>query len=332
MSPPDKGRRAPGSSTTPVHVSRDGGGPGGVLLSSSPPSPNPLATARGKDIIAAPPRVQLNSSPSPSPEDQSARPSHGTMTPRSRRNSNAPSTRSLATDSSGAGAKEKDQRIAHLERELAAMGTGFQRELDRLSQNESETASFWQAKHSALNQQFLRTDTDLRLLRDEMRAREAEAEELTRGWREALRAEATARDDEVRDLRAQVRGLKDWVSTSTRTDDMANTSDEVLGEGMARLGNGLQNWVITNFRRAKLDLSRAGEPTLREIAGLLPMYEELAQTAKVHLLQSIVSSILVRRIFGAYFVGLSAEQEEQLRHAEELMASFGKRSRECCHA
>lgn len=212
------------------------------------------------------------------------------------------------------------------------METGFQRELDRLSQNESETASFWQAKHSALNQQFLRTDTELRLLRDEMRAREAEADELTRGWREALRAEATARDDEVRDLRAQVRGLKDWVSTSTRTDDTANTSDEVLGEGMARLGNGLQNWVIMNFRRAKLDLSRASEPMLGEIAGLVPMYEELAQTAKAHLLQSIVSSILVRRIFGAYFVGLSAEQEEQLRHAEELMVSFGKRSRECCRA
>lgn len=47
-----------------------------------------------------------------------------------------------------------------------------------------------------------------------------------------------------------MRGLKEWVSTSTRTD--GQTSDEVFGDGMARLGNGLQNWVIVNFRKAKM--------------------------------------------------------------------------------
>lgn len=220
--------------------------------------------------------------------------------------------------------KEKDLRIASLERELSIMETEFQRELDKLSQNESETASFWQTKHSALNQQFLRTDTELRLLKDEMRARETETEEVTRGWRDALRTELAGRDEEIRDLRTQVRGLKEWVSTSTRADDTANTSDEVFGEGMARLGNGLQNWVITNFRRAKIDLAKSGEDVLQHLGELVPLYEELAQTAKVHLLQSIVSRILVQRIFRKYLVGLSAEQEEQLRQTEKLMASFGK--------
>lgn len=336
MSPSDKGRRGAGTSNGPTHVFR-GGAPAvsGRDPSSSSSSPssssNPSNTTRNKEVIAPPPRVQLTSS-SPSAEDQSIHPPNGTPAPRSRRGSNAPSTRSLATSvaegGTGGGAttssKEKDLRIAHLERELVVMETEFQRELDRLSQNESETASFWQAKHSALNQQFLRTDTELRLMRDEARARETEAEGIARGWRDALRAETAARDDEIRDLRAQVRGLKEWVSTSTRADGTASTSDEVFGEGMARLGNSLQNWVITNFRRAKLDLSRAGEATLQELAELVPTYEELAQAAKVHLLQSIVSSILVRRVFRAYFVGLSPEQEEDLRRAEELVASSGK--------
>lgn len=219
--------------------------------------------------------------------------------------------------------KEKDLRIASLERELSMMEAEFQRELDKLSHNESETASFWQAKHSALNQQFLRTDTELRLLRDEMRAREAETEEVTQGWRDALRNELAARDDEIRHLRAQVRGMKEWVSTSTRADGTVNTSDEVFGEGMARLGNGLQNWVITNFRKAKIDLGKADKSTLQELGELVPLYEELCQTSKVYLLQSIVSRMLVQRIFGAYFVGLSAEQEEQLRRTEKMMASFG---------
>ena len=31
-------------------------------------------------------------------------------------------------------------------------------------------------------------------------------------------------------------------------------ADEAFGERMQRLGNGLQNWVITNFRRVKLGM------------------------------------------------------------------------------
>jgi activating signal cointegrator complex subunit 1 len=32
-------------------------------------------------------------------------------------------------------------------------------------------------------------------------------------------------------------------------------TDEAFGEQMQRLGNSLQNWVITNFRRAKIGMS-----------------------------------------------------------------------------
>jgi hypothetical protein len=149
--------------------------------------------------------------------------------------------------------REKDNRIAYLEQELGIMETEFQRELDKLSANESETASFWQAKHSALNQQFLRTDTELRLLRAEVDVREAEREELRADW-EAMRRSLRVRENEVAELRSQVRGLKEWVSNSTRSDGQTMTSDEVFGDGMARLGNGLQNWVIVNFRRARLGM------------------------------------------------------------------------------
>lgn len=335
MSPPDKRGGAAGASKGPTHVFR-GGSPRKELPQSSSSSTSSSAV-RSNNVIAAPPRAQLSSSPSP--ESQSRTPSgngpslninsnsnsNGTATPVSRRSSNAPSTRSLAVSalsSTEAGIKERDTRIAILERELELMETEFQRELDKLSRNESETASFWQAKHSALNQQFLRTDTELRLLRDEMRAREAETEDLTRGWRDALRAELKGREDEIRGLQAQIRGLKEWVSTSTRAD--GTTSDEVFGSAMANLGNSLQNWVITYFRKVRIDLSKAGETALQELADLVPMYEELAHTAKIQLLQSIVSKVLVQRIFRAYFVGLSPDQERQLTHAEKMMAYFGK--------
>lgn len=330
MSPPDK-RGGAGAPKGPTHVFR-GGSPRKELPASS--SSSTSSAVRTSNVIAAPPRAQLSSSPSPEgpsrtpsgsgPPLNSSSSSNGAATPMSRRSSNAPSTRSLAVSalsSTEAVIKDKDARIAALERELELLETEFQRQLDQLSRNESETASFWQLKHSALNQQFLRTDTELRLLRDEMRAREAETEDLTRGWRDALRLELKGREDEIRGLQAQIRGLKEWVSTSTRAD--GTTSDEVFGSGMANLGNGLQNWVITYFRKVKIDLSKASETALQELADLVPMYDELAQTAKIHLLQSIVSRVLVNRIFRAYFVGLSPDQEHQLKETERMMASFG---------
>ncbi|KAI9155372.1 hypothetical protein HJFPF1_07954 [Paramyrothecium foliicola] len=222
-------------------------------------------------------------------------------------------------DRDAAQMREKDERIAALKAELATMEHEFQRELNKLSQAESETSTFWQSKHSALNQQFLRTDTELRLLRAEIEVREGEREELRQGW-EVLRRELRERDDEIRSLRGQVRGLKEFVSTSTRTD--GQTSDEVFGDALARLGNGLQNWVIVNFRKAKLDLSALDEATLAELNDLVPMYEELVHTAKVHLLQSIVSRILVETVFSAYYVGLSDEQTTHFRQMEQLLCSF----------
>lgn len=150
--------------------------------------------------------------------------------------------------------REKDEKIAYLEKEMDIMEREFQRELDKLSQNESETATFWQAKHSTLNQQYLRTDTELRLLQAKVDVREVEREEL-RHRLDVLRHEVQQGETENHDLRVQVRGLKDFVSTSTRSD--GQTSDEVFGDGMARLGNGLQNWVIVNFRKSKIGQSPA---------------------------------------------------------------------------
>ena len=65
-----------------------------------------------------------------------------------------------------------------------------------------------------------------------------------------LKMELMHKDDEIARLRTQVKGLKDFVSTNSKTD--GQVTDEVFGEMMQRLGNGLQNWVIQNFRKAKI--------------------------------------------------------------------------------
>lgn len=220
---------------------------------------------------------------------------------------------------------ERDDRIASLQKELAVMEREFSRELERLSRTESETSTFWQAKHSALHQQFLRADTELRLMRNEAEVREHERDELRSGW-DALRSTLAEKDAETRALRNQVRGLKEFVSTSTRTDGQQAATDESLAEALAMLANGLQNWVITNFRRAKLRPLEELDEAVRVDAGeLLPMFEDLvAQGSKVHLLQSIVSRLLVDEVLEAYYAGLSEQQTEQLRDTERLLAIFGE--------
>ncbi|ERT00113.1 hypothetical protein HMPREF1624_03482 [Sporothrix schenckii ATCC 58251] len=216
--------------------------------------------------------------------------------------------------------KEKDMRIAQLERELHIMESEFTRELDKLSKAESEAATFWQAKNSRLQQQLAQADTENQLLQAEVELREAERAELRAGWEEMQRS-AVARDEEARSLREQVRGLKEWVSTSTRAGGQV-ASDEVFGDGMARLANGVQNWVIMHFRRAKLDTDKASKNARESLAQLVPMYDDLRHSAKLHLLQSAVSRVLVDLIFDAYFVGLPPQQAAQLEEVESFLKPF----------
>ncbi|KAI1373753.1 hypothetical protein F4677DRAFT_187860 [Hypoxylon crocopeplum] len=274
------------------------------------------ASSRSSSIISLPPRAQLtggaSSSSSPGPDNDNT---HDATTSGSKDNGAS----LVAKEKESILLKEKDETIADLKRELNIMESEFTRELDRLCQKEGETASFWQAKHSSLNQQFLRADTELRLMRAEVDVREAERAELREGW-ELLRRELKERDDEIRSLKGHIAGLKQWVSTSTARGDQ--TSDEQFGDTLAKLGNGLQNWIIVHFRRAKLDLTHAGEAIIEDLADLVPMYEQLAASAKVHLLQNLVSSILVETIFDAYFVGLPKDQADQLAQIEEYLASL----------
>ncbi|CZR52985.1 uncharacterized protein PAC_02863 [Phialocephala subalpina] len=236
---------------------------------------------------------------------------------------------------------EKDKKIAGLEKEIATMEDEFEAELTRLSHkltNENETAQFWQQKHSALNQNYLKSDTELRLLRQELGGAHQVKEERDRdiktrisslmldrdAFREAYNeamGELRGKDERVRELQGQVRGLKSWVSREGKGVGGEQVSDEIVGERVRGLGNGLQNWVITNFRRVKID--RMNDETKDQLLHLVPTYETLASSSKVHLIQSLVSRILVEHIFFAYFVGLPKEQADDFSKTERFLSSFG---------
>ena len=71
------------------------------------------------------------------------------------------------------------------------------------------------------------------------------------------------------------------------------------------------------------DLTKADESALAELGRLVPMYEELALSSKVNLIQSLVSRLLVELVFEAYFVGLSTDLAHQFTQMETFLASFG---------
>lgn len=61
-----------------------------------------------------------------------------------------------------------------------------------------------------------------------------------------------------------------------------------------------------------------------QLLTLVPTYEALASTSKVHLIQSIVSRIFVNSIFEQYFVGLPKEQADDLKRVENNLSSIGE--------
>ncbi|KAL2759376.1 hypothetical protein ACRALDRAFT_1074310 [Sodiomyces alcalophilus JCM 7366] len=298
-----------------------------VLITSPVPAPSPPSSiAQDVDkvaIIAPPPRAQLGAS---NPTGTSGTDDPGTVEGGSPKNEhalkereNSPPTgrggrrRVSRENNKGGPAKpasaaataallrDKDQRIAQLEDEMGVMETEFSRELQRLAHAECDAATFWQDR-------LARVEGELGFLR-------AEAE--------SLRRQVAEKERESAGLRAQVRGLKAFVSSSTRTDGQAATSDEVFGDDMAKLGNGLQNWVIMHFRRAKIDLSSADDKVWHELERLVPMYEELIFTAKVHFLLSLVSRVLVDMVFDSYYVGLSKDQARGFLDVEQTLLSYG---------
>ncbi|KAL8281879.1 hypothetical protein RB597_009548 [Gaeumannomyces tritici] len=212
------------------------------------------------------------------------------------------------------------QQVLDLKRELRKKEDEFRKALDNLSHNESENAGFWQSSHGQLNRQFMHVDAELRDARAELEDLRDEREDLRAGW-DASRRDLAAREREVTNLKGQVRGLKDWLATSTRAAGVA-PADDVFADGFSRLFNGLQNWLVGSFRRVKLDLSRTDEATLEEVAALVPTYAELVSTSKLQMLQSLVSRILVEMIFDSYFVGLTEHQALQLAQTESLVESL----------
>lgn len=234
---------------------------------------------------------------------------------------------------------DKDTIIARLNTSNAQLEASFVAELSHLSTALSETASELQELRSdhqhlqdswtGLNLDFSAIRNENLRLRSELEDKEDQEREsrtrissliierdTLRGRCESSRAAAQDKSDEVESLRAQVQGLKRWVSSSGRSE--GQVTDSAIQTAVLDLAAGVQNWVLRSFRRSKLRVAEEIEADIREVLDeLCPTWESIVETGtvKVHLLQSLVSRLLLNKIFESYFVGLPQGQEE-------LMISF----------
>ncbi|KAI1430668.1 hypothetical protein GGR50DRAFT_168818 [Xylaria sp. CBS 124048] len=273
----------------------------------------PAVSTRGGNVIAASPRAQFicpSSTPNAPPVE------NGSLDEQANPVSN---------DAGAQSAKEREQalqdRIAGLNGELAALEAESNRTVDRLFQNEIRTASYWESKYSALKQEYIKKTVELEEFGNGLDIIEEENAQW-RGEYDSMRRALEDRDSEIRSLRSQIAGLKQWVSTNTKKSDQ--TSDEEISETVMKLRNSLLNWVLSHFRKSSFVLDRADQAIRDDLSELVPMYEELAvNETRVAFLQSVVSSILSEMVFNEYFVGLPDEQATRLDGFESYLASLG---------
>lgn len=250
--------------------------PDGTPLSQPRNTSNTSSTSKG--LIKTPPRVALAQTRSAGEKDESRLFKTGSPKGRILDNETGPESHSgdagvqleMSKVERGQDLSSRDLQIPSIERDSGIMEAQFARELtslgDRLTR-EAEKATFWEKKYSTLDQRYLKTDTDLRILQHDMAVRETQLEERDRdistrisslkidrdAFREGYNSTQRRLEDkeqEVDELRNQVKGLKEFVSTNTRTE--GQITDEAFADLMQNLGNGLQNWVISSFRKTKI--------------------------------------------------------------------------------
>lgn len=120
-------------------------------------------------------------------------------------------------------------------------------------------------------------------------------------WNE-LRSRLHTTEKESQERLQQLLSLKSSISSLTRID--SQITDNELVVSFSQLANCVREWVITNFRRAKLDLESLPPETVRVLQSITPDYKLTSGTDRLALYQAIVSSSLMLLFQEPLMVGI----------------------------
>ena len=127
-------------------------------------------------------------------------------------------------------------------------------------------------------------------------------------------------------LRRQLSDLKRSISRSTRP--TGQLTDTTLRQEIGLLQHEMQNWVVNNFRKVKVEatsaelcdkLSRIAEP--EQVERLQPLYEAFDSAAKLAIYQATVAVYMMEIFSDRFLFGLRGQQEwaKRTRQAAETL-------------
>jgi hypothetical protein len=111
-----------------------------------------------------------------------------------------------------------------------------------------------------------------------------------------------ATEKESQERLHQLLSLKSSISSLTRMD--AQITDSELTETLAQLANRVREWVVSNFRRAKLDMCNLPPETAQTLETVSPNYSKIDPSNRLALYQALISNVMMRIFREPIVVGL----------------------------
>jgi hypothetical protein len=142
-----------------------------------------------------------------------------------------------------------------------------------------------------------------------------------------LRSRLHNTEKESQERLQQLLSLKSSISSLTRTSSQATDSE--LRELFTQLHNRIREWVVSNFRRTKMDAASLPPETVKALKALTPAFESVETTERLALYQGLVSNAMMRVFTEPLLVGLShVGPQAAIRGFAESIEGHGAEYRE----
>ncbi|KAI7532451.1 hypothetical protein KC331_g13579, partial [Hortaea werneckii] len=145
---------------------------------------------------------------------------------------------------------------------------------------------------------------------------------------------SNAQSDEVHLLHQQLAELKKTISTSTRMS--SSVTDSTFAQEMGILHHELQNWIVLNFRRAKMDVAAnelcnrlEGTGDFERVAWLQQIFRVFDPSAKLAFLQCLATVFLMDVFCAELVFGLNEGEQwcaDLLKAADSMQKTLGSQA------
>lgn len=168
--------------------------------------------------------------------------------------------------------------------DYSSLETSPRRPISRAREDVMEQNFALRGQVAHLHEQLVQQDAMFRSnLEQRVQSRDAEWEEVT------ARLHHTEKESQER--LQQLLDLKHSISAMTRMENQATDSE--LAERADQLYHRIREWVISNFRRAKLDFANVSRDTTKVLEAIHPQYATVSSSDRLPLYQALIANALM---------------------------------------